>query len=303
MLRLSQEESAMDIEYAKEFLVLAETLNFSKAAQELFTSQPTLSRHMKLLEKELGFQLLKTSSHGVSMTPSGEDAVRSFSKIVREYDNFCERGRKLSTSVTGKLKVGLLYYSVEDYFSDFIPDFKANYPDLTLEVISYQPHQLYEDLIKGKIDVGQIVSTGPDDSSLNYLRLLDTSLLVIMENNNPLADKETVTLKELKGETLIELTEDEFSADLTRSILEKNKITFKKTISTETIETVPYMIRKTKGIHITGESVRKQSGKNLSYVTISDRRAKVGIYLASLKSNQNELISLFLQEAKQFFVK
>ena len=293
----------MDIEYAKEFLALAETLNFSKTSQELFTSQPTLSRHMKLLEKELGFQLLKTSSHGVSLTASGEDAVRSFSKIVREYDNFCERGRKLSVSVTGKLKIGLLYYSVEDYFSDFIPNFKANYPDLTLEVISYQPHQLYEDLIKGKIDVGQIVSIGANDTAFNYQKLLDTPLVVMMENSNPLANKKTVSLKELKDETLIELTEDEFSANLTRSVLENNKITFKKRITTETIETVPYMIRKTKGIHITGESVRKQSGKNLSYVTISDRRAKVGIYLASLKSNQNELISLFLQEAKQFFAK
>ncbi len=291
----------MTIEQANEFLVLAETLNFSSASRELFISQPTLSRHIQLLEKELGFKLVNTSSHAVSLTKEGEDAVLTFRKIVKEYDRFCERGRKTSSQLSGKIRLGLLYYSIEDVFSDFIPEFKNKYPAIRLDVIGYQPHQLYEDLLSGKLDVGQVFSSGKEDSLLKYQKITDQQMIAMLQSSHPLACRESISFQDLSKEKLIVLTEDTFSRKQTDSLLKQRRVRFEDIIETETIESVPHIIRKYGGVHITGGSVRKQGGKGIAYLPLSDRQARTTIYLACLKSNTDPLTALLMEEAKEFF--
>ena len=292
----------MTIEQAKEFLILAETLNYSSASRELFISQPTLSRHIQLLEKELGFRLVNTSSHSVSLTKEGEDAVLTFRKIVKEYDRFCERGKKTSTKLSGKIRLGLLYYSIEDDFSDFIPEFNHKYPEIKLEVVGYQPHQLYEDLLNGKLDVGQVFSSGMDkDGLLQYQKIKDQEVIAMLRKDHPLAKKKTISFNDLKDEKLIVLTEDTFSREQTDSMLKKSRVRFENIIEAETIESVPHIIRKNGGVHITGGSVRKQGGKDIIYIPISDKQARTTIYLACLKSNTDPLAQLLMEEAKSFF--
>ena len=82
------------LEYSREFMVLASRLNYTVAAAELNVSQPTLSRHMADLEKELGFRLLERNP--VALTPAGRYYLEAVSDVVERLDAAIERGRAVS---------------------------------------------------------------------------------------------------------------------------------------------------------------------------------------------------------------
>lgn len=87
----------MELSYIKEFIVLAEYKNFSKAAEELYISQPTLSKHIQAMERELGGKLFNRSTHGVSLTEFGElflpFAIR-ISDVQNEYESVLQSYKK-----------------------------------------------------------------------------------------------------------------------------------------------------------------------------------------------------------------
>ena len=97
----------MDVTFLREFLVLADCLNFGTAARRLFVSQPTLSRHVQAVEDEAGCRLLERDRHSVSLTPAGEAAVAGFRGVVEAYESAFRSVREVGSSPEARLKVGI----------------------------------------------------------------------------------------------------------------------------------------------------------------------------------------------------
>ena len=138
----------MKVEYLREFLALAQELNYTVAARKLFISQSTLSRHMQAMKHELGFSLLDATSHGVALTNYGKSALPVFRKMVKKYDSFLNRTLQLSKQVSGKLSIGLLYYFMDARFSGFLDHMRHKYPAVQIVTHAYQPQPLYDDLMQ-----------------------------------------------------------------------------------------------------------------------------------------------------------
>lgn len=77
----------MDIAHLREYLVLADCLNFNTAARRLYISQPTLSRHVQGIEDECGLRLLERDRQGVALTPAGEAVRRHFERALSAYED------------------------------------------------------------------------------------------------------------------------------------------------------------------------------------------------------------------------
>lgn len=301
---LHEKKGAMSvkIEYLKEFISLSETLNYSAAAERLYISQSTLSRHVSMLEEEIGARLLLRTTHGVELTEIGRESVKTFRDMLKRYEAFAEFAQNRQDQASGKLVLGLLYYSISDYFSDFIPLFRTQFPRITLDCQSYQPHELYEALMAGKLDIGQISVGGyPRAEEVRFHRFLKHKMIAIMREDHPLADRESIWLRELIGETCIELKEDYCSRICTHGLLEKCGMAFDKIIEAEHIETVPFVIKETGGFHLTGDSCRKQNVPGLRYIPIADEAFEADMAFTYCLNNPNPLIPLFLREADRFF--
>ena len=292
----------MKLEYLREFLDLTETLNYSLSAGRLFLSQPTLSRHIQAMEKELGFSLVITSNHGIELTRAGTMAIPIFRKMIADYDRFLKQCRNYSPELSGSVRIGLLYYAMDDYLSEFMVYMAEKYPNADFSISSYQPQALYDDLLNGKIDVASLPCPGkPEDPDLIFQRTGITRLIAMMRNNHPLSASETITLQELAFSDLIELKKDTYSNELTQSILKKNHIYFRNILWSDNIETVPMTIRKTGGIHITGESCRRQNAAAICYKTITGTNTSADFGFLALRSNHNPLVRLILKEAAAYF--
>ena len=83
----------MDIDYLREFLALAAKSNYTEASGALGVSQPTLSRHIAALERELGMRLFERDTHKVVLTDEGREAIGPCNTILAEYDRLASKGR------------------------------------------------------------------------------------------------------------------------------------------------------------------------------------------------------------------
>ena len=292
----------MKLDYLREFVVLSEELNFSSAASRLFISQSTLSRHVSVLEGELGGKLLERDTHSVQLTPLGVQTALKFRDILRQYDGLFSDGAGAREQLTGDLSVGLLYYGVAEYYSDFLDWFAEKYPGIKLHVSNHHPHQLYRAIIRGSIDIGDMIfARGFMHKGIVFHKLYPMRVVALLPEDHPLAQKDSISLSEAADETLIDLEEDSVSSICTQEIIRKCGVAFKNVQYTRHIETVPAAILQHNGMHITGDRVKRQAFPGIKYVPINDEEAFTYHCFAHLSDNPNKLIPVFISEALHYF--
>ena len=294
----------MKLNYLREFIVLSEELNFSSAAARLFISQSTLSRHISVLEADIGGKLLERDTHNVVLTPLGVETAHKFQSIISQYDSLFSSNREVSQQISGSLSVGLLYYGVAEYYSDFLDRFSEKYPGIRLHLSNHHPHQLYRALTRKQIDIGDMISARAlMNESIVFHKLYPMRLVALLPETHPLAQKESISLSETANETLIDLDEDSISSICTQEVIRKCGVVFKNVLYTKHLETAPAAVLAHNGIHLTGERAQRQSFPGLKYVPISDEEAFNYHCFAHLTDNQNKLIPIFINEALHYFKK
>ncbi|MGI5932197.1 MAG: LysR substrate-binding domain-containing protein [Eubacterium sp.] len=292
----------MKIEHIKNFLFLADTLNFTLAAKKLFISQSTLTRHIQAMEQELGHKLVRTTSHNVELTEVGARAVAPFRRIVTEYDRFLEQNQNFSQEISGKLRLGLLYYAIDDFCGDFLVYLKEKYPKLQISCHSYQPQQLLNDLKSGKLDFGTLfysdIRTLED---LSAIRISKSSMVAAVRTDHPLAARGYATLQDLTRYPLVELSNDSYSNNETKKILRSAGVHFNEYRQAEDLEMVPAVIRGSDSLHLTGKHCQRQNAGGVEYLPVRDHHAVFSIGFCYLKSHNTPLMELFQREARQYF--
>ena len=106
----------MDVSHMREVLVLADHMNFTTAAAQLYISQPTLTRHVNAIEEALGVKLFKRTNHTVELTRAGVVAVKAFEKITASYDTLLADVAAVSEDEEGDLRLGMVYYGTTAYY-------------------------------------------------------------------------------------------------------------------------------------------------------------------------------------------
>ena len=131
----------MKISAMREFLLLAANKNYSKTAEQLYMAQSALSRHIAAMEDELGVQLIQRTKNSFQLTEAGEIAAEGFEKILKQYQQTLNSIGALSSQVSGELRLGILYYDINDYVAVIRDAFHRCFPEVKLTLLSYQPEQ------------------------------------------------------------------------------------------------------------------------------------------------------------------
>jgi len=197
----------MEIEYFKEFTVLAKTRNFWAASEELFINQSTLSKHIKSMEKELGAPLFSRTSRRVELTEFGEMMLPYARTIVNaQYDYESAALRYLSSSnVT--LTVGTIPVIPRYNITEILLQYQIDFPGVELETIEEDSFELKEDLANHKCDLilfrdsEQYVSHVPEQEAMIVrFPFAADRMVAVLPVNHPLAERESLTLSELADE-------------------------------------------------------------------------------------------------------
>ena len=180
------------------FLTVAEKLSFSKAAEELFISQPAVTKHIKELESKLGVALFDRKGNKVYLSPGGELAYRHLKTIRHNYREMEFEISKLSGDDKGSLIIGASSTISQYTLPALLASFHLRFPKIRLGMISGNSSEMELKLINDDIDLA-LVENNSSQSNINYQNFMDDEIIPVTGKNSIFATKKRLSLNDLKS--------------------------------------------------------------------------------------------------------
>ncbi|MDR1537359.1 MAG: LysR family transcriptional regulator [Clostridiales bacterium] len=288
----------MKTQYMQEFATLGSCLSFSHAAEELFISQSTLSRHIAFIEEELGEALFSRSTHSVKLTSAGKIALEEFNRITSEYDVLLKNLNDYKKGRNGKLRLGTLLGATDRYISLHLCNFKKSYPETTISMHTYDKFEVIHDILGGRMDIGLVCRYGAPESYNEALAFHDIGaerLKAALPEDHPLAGRRILHWDDLDNESILLFSSDAHYNNYIKRLMEKHKVKPKKLVYTEQYETIKFDLIASNSVSLTPEHVPDElTLRNIVFLPFDEDDAFAGISLVYLKENANPTLCLFL---------
>ncbi|MDO4488548.1 MAG: LysR family transcriptional regulator [Eubacteriales bacterium] len=194
----------MDIRTLNYFVVVAEELNITRAAEKLKICQPPLSNQIKLLEEELDTVLFIRGRRKLELTDSGKLLYRRAKEILDLTDKAKSEIKSMSKGMTGTVSIGLVEGSAPNIAAKWIEVLANQYPNLRFRIMDGNSESLITMLRSGLINLA-IITAPVDHTLLNTIPVGREKLSAYIHVDHPLAKRpgNTIDLKDLVGERVI----------------------------------------------------------------------------------------------------
>lgn len=188
------------------FSVLAQRLNFTQAADDLFMSQPALSRTISALEGELGVRLFDRNSRSVALTPAGRAFYQESPSILRSFRASVSAAITAQQGYRGELAVGVL----RDLFDpETVRLFRAmgeRCPEIRLTLREYSHSDLVRGLLQGEVDAAVNFGADLPEEGVDSLLLRTDRQCAVVAADSPLAGRASLRMEELRGENFVAMS-------------------------------------------------------------------------------------------------
>ena len=184
-------------------LELARTLNFNRAAENLFISQPTMTYQISEAETEIGFRVFERSGRGAALTPAGKQFVTELEEIRQRLKKAIEQGQNFSARYLEDIRISLPIRSAVYFLPDAIRRFSVSYP-----AVSITPRFDWNACISSFLNFEQDIAFAMRHElrrvpNITIHTLFDSGIYLITEPGDELVGKALVTADDLKGRTLM----------------------------------------------------------------------------------------------------
>jgi DNA-binding transcriptional LysR family regulator len=193
----------MDLRRIRHFHVLAETLNFSRAAERLHIAQPALSVSIQKLESELGTLLFERTSTGVSLTSSGQAVLVEARRMLYHSEQMQRLAQDASQGTGGSLRVGFVGSAIYKLLPLLVPAFRAEYPSVELVLRESISSRIVESLAEEALDVGIVRTPLLLSTTAQLLTLQRDPFLLAMPQDHPLACKDSLQVADMAREPFV----------------------------------------------------------------------------------------------------
>ncbi len=206
----------MELRHLRYFVAVAEEGSLTVAAERrLHTAQPSLSRQIRDLEREVGVELLRRGARGVELTSAGRVFLEHVRLALAQVDAAKEAARRAAGQGKQVFAVGFLSGHELEWLPDTMRVLRDELPNIEITISSNHSPALAEALQRGKLDLA-FLRPERDTSDLIYKLLRSEPLIVVMPSDHRLASQDTVVAQDLAGETFLGMSE---TAPVLRSII------------------------------------------------------------------------------------
>ncbi len=239
----------MQIETLKVFCDLVESRSFSQAAVRNFITQSAVSQQIKNLEARFATALLVRDGRTVTATPAGKILYEGCRDILDRFDHMETKLRSAGDDMAGTVRVATIY-SVGLYeMSLVIKTFLKTYPKVNLHVEYSRATRVYEDCLKGDVDLG-IVPYPKPRKGLQIVPLPADRLILICSPQHPLARRRHIDIKKLDGENFVAFERDIPSRNAIEQILREHDVLVRTVMEFDNIETIKRSVEIGAGVSI-----------------------------------------------------
>ncbi len=192
----------MTLTELKYIVAVAREKHFGKAAEACHVSQPTLSLAIKKLEEELELKLFERSASEVTVTPLGSEVVLQAQSVLEQAANIKEIAKRGKDPLAGALRLGVIYTIGPYLLPDLVKNVIAKTPQMPLMLQENFTVKLLELLRTGELDCAILAEPFPD-TNLAVAPLYDEPFLAAMPSHHAFAKQASVTVEQLKAETML----------------------------------------------------------------------------------------------------
>lgn len=254
----------------KVFFTVANRLSFTKAATELFITQPAISKHIQELEEQYKIKLFERNGSKISLTNAGEVLLKHTKNIFEVYREIDFDMSALINQQKGLLRLGASTTISQYIIPPLLARFHQKLQDIKVNLLNGNTEQIEKALLNKEIEIG-IVEGQSKNQSIKYTEFLKDELVLVCNNSNLLINKEQVLLEDLKD---LRFVTREYGSG--------------------TLEVIEHAL-KSVGINLSQLKIEMQLGSPesiKSYLMNSDCVAFISIHAIEKELKNNELVIL-----------
>ncbi|MFS2221480.1 LysR family transcriptional regulator [Pantoea sp. B65] len=294
----------MKMQLLYEFVQLAESLNFSRAALKMNVTQPVLSRHMKMLEEHFETELLARNTHTVALTSAGKLLLVEARKIIQQYECSLSTVNAFTGKSRRRLSVVFLGEAIQNFLITFLTQFRQDHTDIAVECHDCELDEALELLDGHNCDLGLLIRPGfTGNSRFNILPLTTDPLCVAVNRHHPLAGRGQVSLREVGAWPLIRINPREFSLseEYSTRFFDIHGIPFRVGREYANLKTCCFNLEfDTQSVMLMPKHRRNWLGKNCVLLDLAEEDCKFNVELVWDDNNINPCIAVFLSALKPF---
>ena len=179
------------------FYTVAKRLSFTKAAAELYVTQPAVTKHIQELEHQFGTALFDRRGNQISLTNAGNLLLRHAETIMATYRQLAFDMNALKGEPAGTLRVGASSTVAQYVIPPVLARFHEQSADVSISLLSGNTEQIEQQLLNNDIDLG-LVEGRTHHSDVRYTPFVKDELVLVCRADHPLANRDEITLDELR---------------------------------------------------------------------------------------------------------
>lgn len=292
----------MDIKQLHYFIAVSEQMNFSKAAERLHISQPSLSNAIKKLEQEIGSPLLERNTRNLQLTEAGELLFERAKVIVKNMEVLKIEMDEVIVHGTRDITIGVME-SIKHWLPKVIANYKKDYPHMKIHLVDILGSKRVKKSLKSYKTHLIITNQLMDDPELEVQTLYEERLVAVLPLHHPLAQKDTLTISDICEEPFIISTEGfQTRRDILTSFEQAGK-NINIQFEIERFETAVSLVREHLGVTILPENyLQGPTAKTIVKKEIEGLNLSRNVYLVYLKNRHLPLaIRQLLKDIVHFF--
>ncbi|WP_326984412.1 LysR family transcriptional regulator [Chryseobacterium sp. MYb264] len=272
----------MELRQLRYMVKVAETMNFTNASKQLFISQSTLSQQIMQLEAELNTLLFHRNGKHISLSEEGKVFYHYAKDCIQKSKDAVAALHDLKQLNSGELRIGVTF-AFRSFIENVIINFHQTYPHIKIIVHFGSSNDMLDKLKNDQIDTLITFDMQPDENIFHSQYLFTSSTCFISAKENPVAQKKSISLKELSQYGLIVQNTDFNTWNFLQSITNEQGIDLKIIMEVNDNPTQIELIKKNIGYGIMADVTIKNE-ENLVGIPISGKKMNRKVSLITLKN-------------------
>jgi len=289
----------------KVFFTVANRLSFTKAATELFITQPAISKHIQELEEQYKIKLFDRNGSKISLTKAGELLLKHTKNIFEIYREIDFDLSALINKQQGTLRLGASTTISQYIIPPLLARFHQKLQDIKVNLLNGNTEQIESALLNKEIEIG-IVEGQSKNQSIKYTKFLKDELVLVCNSKNPLVNKQEITKEDLKNMRFLMREQGSGTLEVIEYALKPFEIKLSQlTIemqlgSTESIKS--YLLNSDCVAFISIHAINKELKNNeLTIIDVKNLMIERFFYIITLQGKTDSLSELFIKNIASYY--
>jgi DNA-binding transcriptional LysR family regulator len=285
----------LEFRHYKYFLAVAKELHFRKAAEQLFISQPGLSRQIKQMEYDLGIKLFERHNRKVELTQAGSYLYKELRLNFNQLDEILNHAKLVSGGLAGKLNIGFVGSAMQKEIPKLLLEFEPENPNVLINLTEMDNNAQLQAILNQEIDIG-FVRLDRVPKNIGMHQTAEETFSLVLPENHPINESNFKDVSQLKNERFIL-----FDALYSESYYEKvmqifDDCGFFPNISHSTVNasSIYRLVENNFGVSIVPTSLKYGYDMKIKFIELTNITHRTALKMIWNKTNTNRVLQTFI---------